>query len=437
MLKNTFCSSPWFHIGINPQGNYIPCRWDFSGTISEHNISNTSLTEYINSSLMKQFRLDLLDGKSVDTCKSCYYEDKNNKVSGRQRQLLKSAITVEIFDKSFCASPQYSDFEYSYNNQGKTQRQPIDLQLDLGSTCNSSCIMCGPIYSTKLANDYIKLHQIEPTLFEQPTILKNWSDDQKLVDKLVDELGNLPIRYVHFLGGETLYLKSFYNICNRLIEQGTNKTVSLGTTTNCTVYSQELAKIITEFSNVHLGLSIESFHRINDYVRYPSTIDQCRSNIDKFLDLRAKTNLHLALRITPNILTIFHIDTVFRFMLDNQITAESCNILQEPSCLRIELLPQELADQILEKINDIISEYDLKENTETIINRRNEQLIDPIIRDVIFEYKHFLETYKQPENVEEERYNLVKFLKAFESLRSNTILDYLPEYEEFLRQYNY
>ena len=60
-----------------------------------------------------------------------------------------------------------------------------------------------------------------------------------------------------------------------------------------------------------------------------------------------------------------------------------------------------------------------------------------MISDVIFEYKHLLETYQLPENIEEERYNLVKFIKAFENLRNNTILSYLPEYEEFLRSYGY
>jgi N-glycosylase/DNA lyase len=72
-----------------------------------------------------------------------------------------------------------------------------------------------------------------------------------------------------------------------------------------------------------------------------------------------------------------------------------------------------------------------------IVNRRREDMVDHVIADIIFEYKHFLETCTAPANLEEDRYNLVKFLKAFESNRNNNILNYLPEYEEFLRSYGY
>ena len=124
-------------------------------------------------------------------------------------------------------------------------------------------------------------------------------------------------------------------------------------------------------------------------------------------------------------------------MLDNNITAESCNILHEPSCLRIELLPRSLVNQILVKIDHLIGEYGLISNQNTILNRRREDLTISVITEIIFEYKHLLETYQTPSNVESERYDLVKWIKAFEQLRGNNILTYLPEYEEFLRSYGY
>jgi hypothetical protein len=124
-------------------------------------------------------------------------------------------------------------------------------------------------------------------------------------------------------------------------------------------------------------------------------------------------------------------------MLKEQIIAESCNILHDPSCLRIEVLPKNLIDQCLVKINQVIQKYQLVENNQTIINQRTELLIKPVITQIIFEYKQFLETYTVPDNVEEERYALIRYIKAFEQVHNNSILDYLPEYEEFLRSYGY
>ena len=111
--------------------------------------------------------------------------------------------------------------------------------------------------------------------------------------------------------------------------------------------------------------------------------------------------------------------------------------MQDPSCLRIELLPKELVDHIVDKIDKIIEKHQLTKPTQMVINRRNDNIKNQVIADVVFEYKHLLENMIEPINVEEERYNTVKFIKAFESLRNNTILDYLPEYEEFLRSYGY
>lgn len=438
MLKDTFCSSPWFHIRIDPQGNYLPCRWSSTYEISSHNISNTTMVDYLNSPTMLSLRASMLDGQAPNICSACYYEDSNNKISGRQKQLLKSAITVNNFEKSFCSSPHWLLFEYSADRRGQTDHSPVDLQIDLGNTCNSACIMCSPTYSSKLATDYVKLNQIEPELFQKYPNLVNWSDDQKLVSKFVGEISQNPnIKYIHFLGGETLYLKSFYEICNQLIMSGYSKNINIGTTTNCTVYNAQLEKIIKEFKHVHLGLSIESFHMVNDYIRYPSDIDMIWDNIEKFLELRKQTGLHLSLRITPNILSIYHIDSVFEFMLDNKITAESCNILHEPSCLRIELLPDNLRQEIISKIDKLIAHYGLLDSGEIIVNRRRDDLVDPVINSIIFEYRNFLKTYQQPKMVEEDRYKLVKFLKSFELLRKNSILNYLPEYEEFFRTYGY
>lgn len=386
---------------------------------------------------MKSIRSDLLDGKKLDLCSACHYEDANNKVSGRQRQLLKSAVRIENFDRTFCASPHWSMFEHSADNQGHTNYHPVDLQIDLGNTCNSACIMCIPTYSSKLASDYTKLILIEPEIFKSYPNFKNWTDNPVLVDKFIDELALIPnIRYIHFLGGETLYLKSFYDICQRLIDMGLSKHISIGTTTNGTVHNADLEYIIANFKHVHLGVSIETATTLNDYIRYPGQINSILDNIDKFVNLRNNRNLHLALRITPNVFSIYHIDSIFRLMLDKKITAESCNILYEPACLRIELLPDNIRLDVLAKIQAIIDEYDIQP-ADKIINRRREDLVDPVISNVIYEYKHLLENINSTDNNNQQHTELVKYIKAFEQLRTNTILDYLPEYEEFLRSAGY
>jgi hypothetical protein len=298
--------------------------------------------------------------------------------------------------------------------------------------------MCPPRYSSRVTEDHKKLHTIYPDLFTNPVKLKNWADDPTLVDKFIEELSDIDnLHYIHFLGGETLYLKSFYDICNRLIDAGLAKNIIMGTTTNCTVYDSRIEHIIENFKQVHLGLSVESISPLNDYIRWPSKSSVVTANMQKFLKLRKQSNLFVSLRITPNIFSIWQIDQIFEYMIEHSVIAESCNILYDPSCLRMELLPTDLRQLIVNKIDKVIEKHQLVKSGNVIINRRRTDIINPVISAVIFEYKEFLENYLTPTNIEEERKNLTRFIRAYEDLHQNNILEHLPEYEEFLRSYGY
>ena len=57
--------------------------------------------EFYNSDAMRQLRLDMLSGNKPTACEPCYYQDQFGKLSGRVRQLNKSAITMTEFPLSF------------------------------------------------------------------------------------------------------------------------------------------------------------------------------------------------------------------------------------------------------------------------------------------------------------------------------------------------
>ena len=90
MFKKTFCSSPWIHTRILPNGAFQFCRWGEyhdEQPVEAKNIKNTSITEYFQKH-MSNVRKDMLNGKAISACESCYVmlwrntiklvEDKNN-----------------------------------------------------------------------------------------------------------------------------------------------------------------------------------------------------------------------------------------------------------------------------------------------------------------------------------------------------------------------
>jgi len=430
MLANTFCSSPWFHIKIGLNGDYHVCRWA-KETATGQNIATTTIMEFYNSAVMKRLREDFLSGQRPAECEACYYQDSFGKVSGRLRQLNKSAIRVDQFTGSLLSSPHRHLFEHSLDHAGVSSHFPTDLQIDLGNVCNSACVFCDPRSSSRLHQEYKKLHKLSPQVFEAYSDFANWADDPALVDSFCHQIRALPdVRYIHFLGGETLYNPAFYRICESLPTD-----MIVGTTTNGTIYTPELEDVITRFDEFHLGISIESVTDLNDYVRYPSRIDQVLDNIHKFLALRLyHPRLHLELRITPNLFTIYELDQLFEFMIENDITAESCNILYRPECLRMELLPNDIRSETIDKMQSVcdrLGHYDQQVNT------RRKDLSRTVIAQTANEYLNFLQTYQRPDNYIQLHKQLAEFLHAFEQSRNNRITDHAPRYREFLYSIGY
>jgi sulfatase maturation enzyme AslB (radical SAM superfamily) len=393
--------------------------------------------QYYNSDQMQQLRQQLLDGEKPLHCDTCYYEESFGKLNGRIRQLNKSAVDVNNFDLTLRSSPHYNNFKYSLDNNGLANLEPVDLQIELGNKCNSACIMCNPEASSRLEPDYKKLHKINAELFAQPATYTSWTRDHNNVKRFVEQISSIKnLRYVHFLGGETLYEEAFYAICDRLIDSGKAPNIIIGTTTNGTIYNDNIKKYVQNFQQFHLGISIESVTDLNDYVRWPGKIDSILPNIDKFLQLRDTCpELFVSLRITPNVFTVWEIDKLFTYMIENQVIAESCNILHKPDCLRIELLPEDIRKEIVTKIQNLIDYYEL--DKQDVVNIRRSDTINQVIANVVLDYYHFLCDYETPDNIEQSRYQLIEFVKAFESIRNNSILHHVPRYEKFLRLYGY
>ena len=435
MLSKTFCSSPWFHSRITYSGDYEECRWYKKSNSEPINIKQTSLVEFHNSERMRSLRTDLLNGKSPAGCDTCYYEDGFGKLSGRQRQLLKSGIRETDFALATRSSPHYRHFLHTWQNSGETDLAPVDLQIDLGNICNSACIMCNPESSSRLHTEYKTLHKLNP-LFADPLPVDLWTQDADTLEKFITELIAIPnIKYIHFLGGETLYDPAFYTICERLIAAGVSRDIIVGTTTNGTIYDERVEQLVTQFKEFHLGISIESVTELNDYIRYPGKITTILHNIDRFLELRSTAPLFVSLRVTPNVFTISELDQIIRYMIDRNVILESCNILFTPACLKIELVPEDIRLQTIAKLETIIQEYNLVKTGQA--NIRMASAISSVIADTVIDYCKFMKEYTVPADAETLRYQLVDFIKTFETSRTNRILDYVPNYEQFLRNYGY
>ena len=414
---------------VLPSGELRYCRWmeDKKNPI----VSNLNQTDFLKffRKEMSALRLKMLQGEHISSCNQCAKMEEHGKISGREKQLLKVGIKLDNFEKTFRSSTFYDEFKNSLNHRGDTELWPQDWQIDLGNYCNSGCIFCSPIYSSKLANEFKKLGLIE----ELPP--KNWTDDDEAVDRFVELLSqSKKLSYLHFLGGETLITPAFKKILLKLIEKGLNTNTSIGFTTNLTVWDESIVHLLKQYKEVNLGMSIECLHPINDYLRWPSKIEKVKEILEKWIQQGKQQNWLIQFRITPTIFSIAHIKTIYDYAYTYDVGVESCNFLYNPSFMRMSVLPIDVRQNIAHELQYWINSKKLLFSEERIINTRDPNKAKDYILQDAMSYVDYLQ------NGPDESSSwpaLVSYLKKLEGSRKNSILDYAPEYEKFLRSAGY
>lgn len=420
-LKDSFCASPWFHMRITNNGDMNYCRWN-NQIDAGQNISQIHPITFFQQG-MSSVRASMLSGSPVHTCHECHDMEQHGKISGRQRQLLKAGVQLDKFEKTMLSSPWASSWNKA---DGVIDQYPQDWQIDLGNYCNSACVFCSPRYSSRLAQEWKKIGWID-TL---PSA--NWTDNPVLVQTFIDTLKQSPnVQYLHFIGGETLITPAFVVILQALVDAGLHRTATIGFTTNLTVWKQDVVDLMSQFSGVNLGMSIETLTPVNDYVRWPSQIDTVRANLDRWVLVAKQNNWLVQLRTTPNVLTIHDLLTVYDWAWEHGISIESCNFLTEPKFLQPAVLPVDTRHAIIEKMKAWSSQRPV---LSAIVNTRDPNRVNDALLQDLLSYIHYLEN--QPDH-SDQLPKLMQYLRTLESSRNNKVLDYLPQYEQLFRSAGY
>jgi len=378
---------------------------------------------------MAPIRKTLLDGKFPPGCQPCHDMEKYGKVSGRQRQLLKTGVILQDFTKTMLSSPWLREWTENQTNDGVTLGMVQDWQIDLGNFCNSACLFCAPEYSSRLAAEFKKIGLIS----ELPK--KTWCDDPVMLERFLQGLQSSPeIKYLHFIGGETLITPAFKKILQTLISSGLNGKTTIGFTTNLTIIDKHIVDLLTQFHSVHLGVSIECLDQVNDYVRYGSQISQALDFMQQWLVLARSKDWHMQIRTTPTVLTISRLAAVYEYAWQNRVNVESCNFIHRPLYMKPSVLPILLRQQARDSLMAWIASKSGMMFDAQIVNTRNKNFLhEQLIQDA----QSYVQYLDQEPDASHLLPDLVAYLKRMDQNRGNCVLDYLPEYEELFRSAGY
>jgi hypothetical protein len=225
----------------------------------------------------------------------------------------------------------------------------------------------------------------------------------------------------------------FKTILTALVDADLAKDIAIGFTTNLTVWSDAVVELLTQFKQVHLGMSIETLTPVNDYVRYPSRQEQTQELLDRWVALGQEQDWLIQLRITPTCLTVHELDTVYDYAWQNNISVESCNFIDNPKFFRISVLPQEYRALAIDKLEKWTQDHPTDSSSQIINTRDPNRARDQIVQDA----HSYLNYLKSAQDESSRLPDLVAYLKRLETNRGNSILNYLPQYENLFRSAGY
>ena len=323
-----FCMAPWTHLMIAPDSRVTPCC---TSKLLLGDASKTSLKEIWNSDNYCKMRLDMLAGKPIDTCRSCYNNETVGKDSMRQginRSMGHRADKIKLTDNTGRVEP----FELNY----------FDSRFD--NLCNLACRSCGPNFSSSWHDAAIKLNMIDKS---QPVMLYGGRTRTDIFEQIMDHIDH--VDKIYFAGGEPLINEQAWQILNEL-DRRKRYDIELTYNTNFTqtrYRGQSIFSIWNKFSNVSVGASLDGEHARGEYLRSGTKWAKIIKNRQEMLNKCPRTNFYVA--STVNLINALHLPDFHRAWVNaGLINPDDFNVklLFTPEYLRVDSAPAEIKEQI-------------------------------------------------------------------------------------------
>jgi len=211
--------------------------------------------DFWHSDYVKQVRDKMQKGELLDECKRCYREEDNDQFSLRQH------------------------YNAYFKEVGQSD-QPLSFDLDFSNLCNLKCIMCGPDRSSQWSKE-LGHKDVTPI-------------SKSKIDQLCDMADNL--QHMTIQGGEPSIMPEFEYLFEKLVTNGQCDKITIDCISNLTNVNNKFYTLLENFKTVNLNVSVDSYGKINDYIRYPSKFTTLEANLLSLIDRDIQANLQITLQ---------------------------------------------------------------------------------------------------------------------------------------------
>lgn len=213
----------------------------------------------------------------------------------------------------------------------------VDLSIQIDTTCNAACVMCGPHFSS------LWRKEIKPF-----SLLENTED---LYTKLVKIADLSKLKCIRFYGGEPLVNDNHLIILNAIPHP---ENVALSYSTNGSIFPDaKVLEVWRQFKSVHIAFSIDDIDDRFHYIRWPLSWSKVKNNIQQFIEHDTISKVGINCTINPmNILYFDQLESWF-----NTLTTHPDKIgkLEVSSCYGIwgtDATPENLRNAVIKKYSE-------------------------------------------------------------------------------------
>ncbi len=361
MPSSTFCPLPWNHLATHPHGAITLCCEAAHDQRMSESFNNGLQREYQtlhsteynfekiqNSESFSQVRLKMLNDEMPEQCKRCW---DNEKVGNKSKRL----IEIERLDFT------EEDARKVTNDDGTITKVDYEfIELRLGNHCNTICRTCNPHSTSRWKKDYDTIfpnnaYQLQQNLFD-------WPLDDDFWNNLIEHCDSL--KYIYINGGEPLLIDKHLSFLQQLIAKDVAQNITLVYSTNCTVINEAYEEVWKNFKAVQLMVSIDDLESRNYYIRYPTQWRKVTKTLEWIRKLcMFNSNISYNIMQTVSTYNIYYLKEFQEFFQKNyphwtsdhgDVGYISMNFVTDPVEFDASLLPEDIKEQILNKIRGLV-----------------------------------------------------------------------------------
>jgi radical SAM protein with 4Fe4S-binding SPASM domain len=269
-MTNFFCAAPWRGLHINPRGDVKTCCAGDPNMLG--NLNSNTITEILDSDLLKQIRGEMSQGRAHKYCSNCVQAERFGADSERKWH-------------------NDTNPNFDYATAGDQYHYPVIVDVRWNTTCNLSCNYCSEWASSK----WSALKSIPFKSGSRPYY-------EQVCDFLEQHKSH--IRDVALVGGEPLLLPENERLLDVIPE---DCAVTLITNMNVDLSKNKIFKKLAQRKKVGWSMSFDNIGSQFEYVRYGGNWNMLTENLAIVKDLfkqgqwggiHAVYNIYNATRIT-------------------------------------------------------------------------------------------------------------------------------------------